>query len=87
MPVKPSSSHFEANTIADPLFLHAEHIAKDFSLFPDNSLPSNTEGLDGLIDRTRIKSNLSVINELDVDAYIARTVQPAEDNKRPGAKK
>ncbi|MFT6927792.1 MAG: acetyl/propionyl-CoA carboxylase alpha subunit/acetyl-CoA carboxylase alpha subunit [Psychromonas sp.] len=87
MPVKPSSSHFEVNKIADPLFLHAEHIAKDFSLFPDNSLPSNTEGLEGLIDRARIKSNLSTINELDVDAYIARTVQPAEDNKRPGTKK
>ncbi|HEY5716385.1 MAG TPA: biotin carboxylase N-terminal domain-containing protein, partial [Psychromonas sp.] len=86
MPVKPSSPHFEANNIADPLFLHAEHIAKDFSLFPDNSLPSNTEGLEGLIDRKRIKSNLSVIKELDVDAYIARTVQPAEDNKRPSAK-
>ncbi|WP_372880769.1 biotin carboxylase N-terminal domain-containing protein [Psychromonas sp.] len=86
MPVKPSSPHFEVNNIADPLFLHAEHIAKDFSLFPDNSLPSNTEGLEGLIDRKRIKSNLSIIKDLDVDAYIARTVQPAEDNKRPSAK-
>lgn len=82
---KPSSP-FEANHIADPLFLHAEHIAKDFSLFPDNSLPSNTEYLEGLIDRNRIQANLVTIQKLDVDAYIARTVQPAEDNKRPGAK-
>ncbi len=80
------SSQFEANHIADPLFLHAEHIAKDFSLFPDNSLPSNTEHLEGLIDRKRIKSNLKTIKKLDVDAYIARTVEPAEDNKRPGVK-
>ncbi len=85
MPGKPSSQ-FEANHIADPLFLHAEHIAKDFSLFPDNSLPSNTDRLEGLIERKRIQSNLATIQKLDVDAYIARTVQPAEDNKRPGAK-
>ncbi|MCW8994437.1 MAG: ATP-grasp domain-containing protein [Psychromonas sp.] len=85
MPGK-SSSQFEVNHIADPLFLHAEHIAKDFSLFPDNSLPSNTERLEGLIERKQIQSNLKTIKKLDVDAYIARTVQPAEDNKRPGAK-
>ena len=85
MPGKPSSQ-FEVNNIADPLFLHAEHIAKDFSLFPDNSLPSNTDRLEGLIDSKRIQSNLATIKKLDVDAYIARTVQPAEDNKRPGAK-
>ena len=85
MPGK-SSSLFEANNIADPLFLHAEHIAKDFSLFPDNSLPSNTESLQGLIDKKRIQSNLATIQKLDVDAYITRTVQPAEDNKRPGVK-
>jgi acetyl/propionyl-CoA carboxylase alpha subunit/acetyl-CoA carboxylase alpha subunit/acetyl-CoA carboxylase beta subunit len=83
---KSSSSQLETNNIADPLFLHAEHIAKDFSLFPDNSLPSNTENLEGLIERKRIKSNLSAIKKLSVDAYIARTVQPAEDNKRPGVK-
>ena len=85
MPVN-SSSLLEVNNIADPLFLHAEHIAKDFSLFPDNSLPSNTEHLEGLIDRKRIEANLVTIKKLDVDAYIARTVQPAEDNKRPGTK-
>ncbi len=85
MPGKPSSQ-FEVNHIADPLFLHAEHIVKDFSQFPDNSLPSNTDRLEGLIERKRIQSNLATIKKLDVDAYIARTVQPAEDNKRPGAK-
>jgi len=85
MPGKPISP-FEANNIADPLFLHAEHIAKDFSLFPDDSLPSTTDHLEGLIDSQQIQSNLATIKKLDVDAYIARTVQPAEDNKRPGAK-
>ncbi|MDN2664164.1 biotin carboxylase N-terminal domain-containing protein [Psychromonas sp. 14N.309.X.WAT.B.A12] len=83
---KPSSSQFEVNNIADPLFIHAEHIAKDFSLFPDNSLPSKTDGVEGLIESKRIKSNLATIKKLDVDAYIARTVTPAESNKRPGAK-
>jgi len=85
MPGKPISP-FEANNIADPLFLHAEHIAKDFSLFPDDSLPSATDHLEGLIDSNQIQTNLAMIKKLDVDAYIARTVQPAEDNKRPGAK-
>jgi len=75
------------NNITDPLFLQAENIAKDFSLFPDNSLPSNTESLDGLIARKKIKANLSVIKSLSVDEYIERTVQPAEDNKRPGVKR
>lgn len=83
---KPSSSQFEVNEIADPLFIQAEHIAKDFSLFPDKSLPSNTEDVDGLIESKRIKSNLATIKKLDVDAYIARTVTPAESNKRPGSK-
>ena len=82
---KNSSIHVE-NNVADPLFLHAENIAKDLSLFPDDSLPSNTENLEGLIKSQKIKSNLSVIKKLSVDAYIARTVQPAEDNKRPGVK-
>ena len=86
MPGKSSSPQFENNNIADPLFIHAEHIAKDFSLFPDNSLPSNTENVEGLINRERINSNLAAIKKLSVDAYIARTVTPAEDNKRPGVK-
>lgn len=74
------------NNVADPLFLQAENIAKDLSSFPDNSLPSNTDSLEGLINRKKITSNLSLIKKLEVDAYIARTVQPAEDNKRPGVK-
>ena len=74
------------NNVADPLFLQAENIAKDLSLFPDNSLPSNTGSLEGLLKRKKITSNLAIIKKLDVDAYIARTVQPAEDNKRPGVK-
>ncbi len=81
---KPSTQ--AENNVIDPLFLHAENIAKDLSLFPDKSLPSNTENLDGLIDRQKIKSNLSAIKKLAVDVYIARTVQPAEDQKRPSVK-
>ncbi len=83
---KQTPSYLEINKSTDPLFIQAEHLAKDFSLFPDKSLPSITEQLDGLIDDDTIQTNLNTIKSLDVDAYIARTVQPAEDNKRPGAK-
>ncbi|MCK5667069.1 MAG: hypothetical protein KAI17_26465, partial [Thiotrichaceae bacterium] len=85
MSIKPSSK-FATNNIADPLFLRAEGIVKDFSHFSDRSLPSNTENLSGLIAPKKIKSNLTEIQGLNVDAYIARTVEPAESNKRPGAK-
>ena len=81
---KPSTQ--AENNVIDPLFLHAENIAKDLSLFPDKSLPSNTDKLDGLITRQKINSNLSAIKKLSVDLYIARTVQPAEDKKRPSVK-
>ncbi|MCE2594226.1 ATP-grasp domain-containing protein [Motilimonas cestriensis] len=83
---KPTSSFLEMTKGADPLFIQAEHLAKDFSLFPDDSLPSVVAQLDGLIADDKIQSNLKAIKKLDVDAYIARTVQPAEDNKRPSAK-
>ncbi|MCK5818995.1 MAG: ATP-grasp domain-containing protein [Psychromonas sp.] len=74
------------NNVIDPLFLHAENIAKDLSLFPDKSLPSNTENLDGLIGRKKINSRLSAIKKLGVDEYIRQTIRPAEDKKRPGVK-
>lgn len=86
MAIKATSSFLEMTKGPDPLFVQAEHLAKDFSLFPDKSLPSVVEKLDGLIDDDKIQANLKAIKKLDVDAYITRTVEPAEDNKRPSAK-
>ncbi len=85
----------------DPLFLQAEHLAADFSLFRDAlfreakfrdaKFPESkhlliAENLYGLVDKERIKSRLQVIQKLDVDAYIEQTVLPAQRSKRPGAK-
>ena len=85
---KKKSSYLEQPTKgADPLFLEAEHLAKDFSLFSDQSLLSLSEQLSGLIPDEQIQENLKDIKNLNVDDYIARTVHPAEDSKRPSAKK
>ena len=84
---KKKSSYLEQPKGADPLFLEAEHLAKDFSLFSDQSLLSLSEQLSGLIPDEKIQENLTEIKDLAVDEYIARAVQPAEDNKRPSAKK
>jgi acetyl/propionyl-CoA carboxylase alpha subunit/acetyl-CoA carboxylase alpha subunit/acetyl-CoA carboxylase beta subunit len=70
----------------DPLFLEAEQLAADFSLFPERSPVSLAEHLKGLIDNDKIQARLKEIKQLDVDAYIEQTVLPAQHTKRPGAK-
>ena len=70
----------------DPLFLEAEQVAADFSLFPERSPVSLAEQLKGLIDNHKIQARLKDIKQLDVDAYIEQTVLPAQHTKRPGAK-
>ena len=89
MPGKQTTPPLNASTnnSVDPLFLQAEHLAKDFSLFPDRNLPTPASNMEGMLDEDQIQTNLDIIKNLDVDAYINRTVQPAQSNKRPGAKK
>ena len=70
----------------DALFVQAEHLAKDYSLFPDRDLTVLSHHVDGLIDEDQIKASLKQIQQLDVDTYIQRTVQPTQDNRRLGAK-
>lgn len=70
----------------DPLFLEAEQVAADFSLFPDRSPVSLAEHLEGLVDNNRIQDRLAAIRKLSVDDYIEQTVQPAQHNRRPGTK-
>ena len=43
---------------ADPLFLQAEHLAKDFSLFPAHNKQSLSEEVKGLLTEDAIQSNL-----------------------------
>ncbi|MFQ6370769.1 biotin carboxylase N-terminal domain-containing protein [Shewanella sp. YIC-542] len=71
----------------DPLFLHAEHLAKDFSLFPEHSKHSLSNEINGLLDDDDIQSNLKSLAQLDVDGYVAKVIQPTQDKNRPGAKR
>ena len=73
----------------DPLFIEAEQLAKDFSLFPNltnTDLPSPADHIQGLISDKQIKDKLKTLANLDVDTYIERTVQPSLDNRRPGVR-
>ncbi|ABL98788.1 biotin carboxylase N-terminal domain-containing protein [Shewanella amazonensis] len=71
----------------DPLFLQAEHLAKDFSLFPEHSKQSLSEEIKGLLDDAAIQTNLKSLAKLDVDGYVAKVIQPTQDKNRPGAKR
>jgi acetyl/propionyl-CoA carboxylase alpha subunit/acetyl-CoA carboxylase beta subunit len=70
----------------DPLFVQAENLAGDFSLFPGKKSLSIAEHVEGLVDNEAIEGRLNTIRELSVDAYIDETVLPAQHARRPGAK-
>ena len=72
---------------ADPLFLQAEHLAKDFSLFPKHSKQSLSDEIHGLLDDEAIQTNLKALAQLDVDGYVAKVIQPSQDKNRLGAKR
>ncbi|MCL2912449.1 ATP-grasp domain-containing protein [Shewanella corallii] len=86
-----TSNNQPANTTqavtADPLFLQAEHLAKDFSLFPEHSKQSLSDEIHGLLDDDAIQTNLKDLASLDVDGYVAKVIQPTQDKNRPGAKR
>lgn len=70
----------------DQLFLIAESLAKDFSLFAERETETIEDHVRGLISRTAIEKQLEKLSNLDVDAYIERCVAPAEAQGRSGAK-
>ncbi|KXI30093.1 ATP-binding protein [Paraglaciecola hydrolytica] len=72
---------------ADPLFLQAEHLAKDFSLFPAHSKQSLSEEVKGLVSEDVIQANLKNLASLDVDGYVNKVIQPTQDKNRLGAKR
>ena len=67
----------------DQLYLNAERLAEDFSLFPRKETSSFIEGV--LTDR-QIELKLDQLRRLDVDAYIAATVAPCEEASRDSAR-
>ncbi|MFT5239869.1 MAG: acetyl/propionyl-CoA carboxylase alpha subunit/acetyl-CoA carboxylase beta subunit [Candidatus Promineifilaceae bacterium] len=70
---------------ADKLFLQAEQMAHEFSLFPVRRDASKK--VIGLLSNTDIQKTLRELSTLNVDDYIARTVLPSEDKSRLDAKK
>lgn len=67
----------------DQLYLNAETLAKDFSLFPRKEPAAVVKGL---LTEGQIEQALDNLRNMEVDAYIAATVAPTEESTRPGSK-
>ncbi len=67
----------------DQLYLLAESLAQDFSLFPRKQPASVVKGL---LTERKIDQRVEKLKGMDVDAYIAETVSPCEEASRPGAR-
>jgi len=66
----------------DHLYLIAENLAQDFSLFPAADAETPLRGVLPVAEIRRFKQHLG---QLDVDAYIETVIAPAEDGKRKPA--
>lgn len=82
------SKELDSNKIteADELFVSAEKIAKDFSLFPADEKFVMSAHVEGLLSEELVNERLAAISAMPVDDYIASTVQPAEDPSRPAVR-
>lgn len=90
MTILPQSQAEPSRAAVDPLFRDAEQRAREFSLFPgsgDSRAAGGAKRIAGLISRRRIDQTLRSLAALEVDEYIRRTVAPAEDPGRVGARK
>ncbi|MYE86974.1 MAG: carbamoyl-phosphate synthase large subunit, partial [Gammaproteobacteria bacterium] len=66
----------------DRLYLIAERLAQEFSLFPS---VASEEALPGLLRRATIARRTQRLQSLDIDSYIEAVVAPAEDKSRTPA--
>ena len=71
------------NLSVDQLFLSAESMAKDFSLFPRKEPASLVKGL---LKEQQIEMALEKLTNMEVDSYIAATVAPTEESTRSSSK-
>ena len=67
----------------DQLYINAESLSKDFSLFPRKQASAV---IPGLLSEQQIETALENLRGMEVDAYIAETVAPTEESSRPGAR-
>lgn len=70
-------------TSGDQLYLTAESLSQDFSLFPRKE---RTAFLQGILDERQIEIELDLLKNMDVDSYIEATIQPAEESNRLGSR-
>ena len=73
----------DQETAVDQLYLNAERLAQDFSLFPSIE-PAAV--IRGVLTEQQIERQADLLQHMDVDAYIAATVAPCEEASRPGAR-
>jgi hypothetical protein len=73
----------QTSSSVDQLYILAERLAQDFSLFPRKQ-PASV--IKGLVSEQQIEIKLEQLRGMDVDAYIAATVSPCEEASRPGAR-
>jgi acetyl/propionyl-CoA carboxylase alpha subunit len=71
-------------TPGDSLFLRAEQLAHDFSLFPRREDPA--AHIEGLLPQFVIRKRCRELDAMDVDTYIRETVAPSEDKSRVDAR-
>ena len=69
----------------DRLYLIAESLAKDFSLFPDVAVEQKP--IAGLLSQADIDQENDLLSKMDIDAYIERVANPAGDQSRLPAPK
>ena len=69
----------------DRLFLIAESLAQDFSLFPSSVITSIEHHVRGLLPGARILRQLELLENMDIDSYIEAVVARAEDPNRVDA--
>ena len=74
-----------AHDEGDQLFLIAESLAKDFSLFSERGAKIQ-DHVEGLQSQAEVETTLARLRKLDIDQYIERCVAPAEATDRLGAK-
>ncbi|HSG90849.1 MAG TPA: biotin carboxylase N-terminal domain-containing protein [Pseudomonadales bacterium] len=70
----------------DQLFLIAENLAKDFSLFAERETEAIEDHVRGLLSARAIERQLDKLRNLDIDTYIERCVAPAEAGGRMSAR-
>jgi len=70
----------------DRLFLIAESLASDFSLFAERDTGAIEDHVAGLVSAAEIEQELDTLARLDTDGYCERCVAPAEAPGRTGAR-